>query len=861
MPDRGHATYCLAHPAFYEAPEVSRGDDVDFDVSSSPLPPGWRTSELDDWLVCAPVRVTRPKQGWKIHVSATLDSAEGVLEVVRRYCFSHAVPFKYIRSKQLLLMRNGKYADRAASGKLIAIYPADEDELRTVLEGLDARLSGEPGPYILSDLRWSEGPLYVRYGGFAERFCLGPDGKQVLAIEDPSGDLVPDRREPVFSPPEWVTLPPFLEPHHAARFAATVDEIPYRIEKALHFSNGGGIYQAVHLPTGAKVVLKEGRPHAGLDLAGVDAVTRLRREAEILRKLEDLEVAPRVVDEFDLGDHHFVALAFVEGDPLRVLVADRLPLVQEDPGPGELREYAAWVLDMVGKVEAVVASVHSRGVVIKDLHPSNLIVQPDGTVVLIDLEVASTADDPGRQSLADPHFLAPAGISGAAIDAYALACLRIFLFLPLTALVALSPGHAAELANVVRRSFPVPDDFLDEAVTTIEAAWGAGDRHPDAPTEPPVRLGADAPEDALRSMAAAILVSAEPSREDRLFPGDPRGFDDGGLGLAYGASGVLLALAGAGERRTSLEEWLVRRSTSPEPGVHLGLYDGLHGAAYALDRLGRREDALKVVDLCRHEIGDSYDRFGLDLFSGLAGIGLGLLHFASATNDALLLDEAVRVGRLVAGRLGGPDDVAETSGGRQPYAGLVRGSSGPALLFLHLHELTADPTYLDLAATALQQDLRRCVVRDEDGSLEVNEGWRTMPYLADGSIGIGLVLDRYLGHREDERFRQALHRIDRAARGQLYVEPGLFYGRAGMILYLAARRESGDPRADESLRAHVDRLNWHALGWRGHLAFPGEELMRLSMDLASGTAGVLVALGAAFTGAPGLPFLIQAERR
>ena len=31
------------------------------------------------------------------------------------------------------------------------------------------RRDGRAGAYILSDLRWGSGPLYVRYGGFAKR--------------------------------------------------------------------------------------------------------------------------------------------------------------------------------------------------------------------------------------------------------------------------------------------------------------------------------------------------------------------------------------------------------------------------------------------------------------------------------------------------------------------------------------------------------------------------------------------------------------------------------------------------------------------------------------------------------------------
>jgi hypothetical protein len=90
---------------------------------------------------------------------------------------------------------------------------------------------------------------------------------------------VPDRREPRFSVPEWVTLPDFLEPHLRARTAVTADEMPYTISKALHFSNGGGLYRAEDTRNGGAVVIKEARPHAGLSADGRDAVARLTQEA------------------------------------------------------------------------------------------------------------------------------------------------------------------------------------------------------------------------------------------------------------------------------------------------------------------------------------------------------------------------------------------------------------------------------------------------------------------------------------------------------------------------------------------------------------------------------------------------------
>jgi hypothetical protein len=54
---------------------------------------------------------------------------------------------------------------------------------------------------------------------------------------------------------------------------------------------------------------------------------------------------------------------------------------------------------------------------------------------------------------------------------------------------------------------------------------------------------------------------------------------------------------------------------------------------------------------------------------------------------------------------------------------------------------------------------------------------------------------------------------------------------------------------------HIRRLAWHALPYGGGLAFTGDQLLRLSMDLATGSAGVLLALGTVLHDSPvSLPF-------
>ncbi|WP_371871427.1 class III lanthionine synthetase LanKC [Phytohabitans rumicis] len=824
--DDRYEAFCMADPLFYDVLHAAKKSP--FRTADRPLAAGWERREQDDWYVFRSGRPGLPVQGWKIHVSACLDNADRVLDAVWDYCVPRGVDFKFLRSPAALLARVSKYAPRGYSGKLVTIYPVDDAACATVLDELGALLDGEPGPYILSDLRWGAGPLHVRYGAFASRYCVGPAGQVVPAIADATGTLVPDRRDPVFHLPDWVTLPDFLAPHLAARNAVNVADLPYEIERVLHFSNGGGIYAGRDKRTGAAVVLKEGRPHAGLDARGDDAVRRVEREYAVLRRLAGVPGIPAAYDLFWVGEHRFLAMEHVEGEPLSRAIVRRYPLTDVTAGPAEAAAYAQWAQDVHSQVAQTLDGIHERGIVYGDLHLFNVMVREDGGTALLDFEVATPVEEATRPALGNQGFSPPRGTVGLDVDRYGLACLRLALFLPMTTMLWLHRPKAHHHAQVIAEHFPVPPEFAAEAADVIA---------PDQAPPPP--MAADWP--TLRAdLARAIVASATPDRDDRLFPGDIQQFAAGGLGLAYGAAGVLYALAATGAgRHPHLERWLLARVRKPASGTRPGLYDGLHGAAFALHHLGHRQDALDTVDKCLRE---GWRSLGLDLHGGLAGIGLNLLHLADHTGEPALRVAAHEAAALVAERLGTVDSVPEISGRENPYAGLMRGSSGPALLLLRAYDDSGDPAYLDRAAVALRQDLRRCVVRD-NGVRHVNEGWRTLPYLDVGSVGIGLVLDEYLARRDDEELAAAVSGIELAAQSTMYVLPGLFTGRAGILLYLAGR--SADAATDPLVAGQVRGLAWHALPYADGTAFPGTALMRLSMDLATGTAGVLLALGAA----------------
>jgi hypothetical protein len=337
--DKRYELFCLADPLFYDSPNRAVAAERGFMAADRPLPAGWIRTSRGEWQVRVPPGDPIPAQGWKIHVSASHDNAERVLGKLFDYCVPRELSFKFLCSPLALHIRNAKYAPRGASGKLATIYPMDDVSCGRILAELDSLIGGEHGPYILSDLRYGDGPLYVRYGGFMERHCRDSSGELVLAIEDASGHLVPDVRTPVFTVPAWVTLPGFLAPHLAARSTVTIKDLPYQVERALHFSNGGGVYAGTDSRTGERVVLKEARPYAGLAADGADAVARLRREHDILRQLSGLGAEPSVRGYFEAGDHHFLVEDYIDGVPLNSLYAHRHPLIEATPEPRKIADY------------------------------------------------------------------------------------------------------------------------------------------------------------------------------------------------------------------------------------------------------------------------------------------------------------------------------------------------------------------------------------------------------------------------------------------------------------------------------------------------------------------------------------------
>ncbi|SCL35468.1 serine/threonine protein kinase [Micromonospora nigra] len=191
----------------------------------------------------------------------------------------------------------------------------------------------------------------------------------------------------------------------------------YRLDERVATGGMGDVWRASDLVLGRQVAVKVLLPALVSD---PDFIARFRAEARIMAALRH----PGIVQVFDCGEDDlpdggradYLVMEFVTGQPLSKRIE------------AEGRIDVAETMSIVAQAAQALHAAHLGGIVHRDVKPSNLLVQEDGTVVLVDFGVArssnvtsitSTNAVPGTALYMAPEQAAGRPVSGAT-DLYAL---------------------------------------------------------------------------------------------------------------------------------------------------------------------------------------------------------------------------------------------------------------------------------------------------------------------------------------------------------------------------------------------------------------------------------------------------------
>ena len=120
--------FSLAHPEFYEAPSHYQISPEYLGRLQDLLPSGWAIRRDDVWLHALAPEDTAPGsrpvlQGFKIHVSSSLEHALRLLDIVVPVCARHSTSFKIAGDPTLLSLLNAKGQWRGISGQVHYYLP------------------------------------------------------------------------------------------------------------------------------------------------------------------------------------------------------------------------------------------------------------------------------------------------------------------------------------------------------------------------------------------------------------------------------------------------------------------------------------------------------------------------------------------------------------------------------------------------------------------------------------------------------------------------------------------------------------------------------------------------------------------
>nr|MDT0657757.1 protein kinase [Micromonospora sp. DSM 115978] len=298
----------------------------------------------------------------------------------------------------------------------------------------------------------------------------------------------------------------------------------YRLEERVATGGMGDVWRATDLVLDRRVAVKVLLPAL---LADPGFIARFRAEARMMAALH----TPGVVQVYDSGETtlpgggraDYLVMEYVDGEPLshRLAGAERLDVTE--------------TMSIVAQAARALHAAHLAGIVHRDVKPSNLLVQADGTVVLVDFGVArSTAVTSITGTNAVPGtalYMAPEQALGkpvsAATDIYALGAVAYHCLAGRTPFTGDNPLEVA-IKHTQDEPPPLPADLPAPVAALVERtlAKDPGARFPDA--------------EALSDAARAIVAGGPVASDD----------DDTVVGVVpwTGTTRVGAAPSGAGPR-------------------------------------------------------------------------------------------------------------------------------------------------------------------------------------------------------------------------------------------------------------------------------------------------------------------------
>lgn len=784
-----------------------------------------------------------PKQGWKIHISLTIDNALQVLEQVGTILNKKQISFKVMKSLEILQLSSQKYFPRGSSGKFITIYPKDEEQFIKLIEYLYQMIDGY-GPYILSDRRYKDSKcIFYRYGGIKPDYFLDFEGNIQYFLVDKDGKKIVDERRPQFFLPKGVEDPfekYFLEFNQYQPHILTKK---YNIKTVEYMSNSGGIYIAVD-NLNSQYLLKEARPFTVQLHENIDAISLLNNATLVQSKIQTLNISPKVFETFSEWEHHYSVEEYIKGTTLEKFVASNNPILKklDTPNKDHFYIYFINVIELFTELLQKIDLLHSKGWIHGDLSLDNVLIDENCQIILIDFESSQRIDDINWDNRIYKKEYSKLGLHGKQIDYFALGHILINMIVPQRG-EANSIGYSLKLRSLEKASkdFHLPAQILESVHLLIENYSSLSNlvditekmklsRKLLSYNE--IRVKSDLTFGKLEEIANLISKSivyyqsynnlSEVYYENSLLYSNYYNMFNGSFGVEfalshYNSSAIDFKRLVSSERNNYLHQ------------LPIGLANGLAGML--LVAVMQKNDFYShyYATIIMNKI-DLHDDLGF--FHGISGVGLSLVKFyKSYPNSECFVILSKITQRIISEIQSGStlDDIT-----------LESGMTGWIVYLAEFSEISIEiniQKYLEMVVNHVYSHLD---INDDSVSIILNGV--NNPYLAKGAAGVlwALTITIKKGFKIFTKYAQVI--ADRLCI-KYSVSPSFCYGLSGIGYVMTEYYElTREVKYLEYSKNIADGVILFAIQEEDRIVFCDHYQQRISFDLASGSSGILLFL-------------------
>jgi len=178
----------------------------------------------------------------------------------------------------------------------------------------------------------------------------------------------------------------------------------FEIQDMIGRGGMASLYKAVQTSLDRVVAIKELYPHLAQDQ---EFILRFEREAKSAASLKHENIID-VIDFGTEGEVYFIAMEFVDGKPLKDLIAQAkvLPL--------------SIAITIIAEILSGLDHAHSKGVVHRDIKPGNILISKEGITKIADFGLAQSGSMPTLTVtgalVGTPAYMSPEQAAGRKID-------------------------------------------------------------------------------------------------------------------------------------------------------------------------------------------------------------------------------------------------------------------------------------------------------------------------------------------------------------------------------------------------------------------------------------------------------------